>query len=171
MTRTVDICRQVHLQNSHNQSERASAQILIQILCRTLKLCILTIIFENNSITRQNIGRTKSPLDRKVLLSFEAILEVNFGQLNHSFEIYMLLNACRQMPTRRAKRIYILIYTKISKNLSAKYYQKTKNTNRILKLMKNIKLFLKNLSKIFSQLNKSFLSSLLIKLPLEKLDD
>ena len=75
LTRAVDICRQVHLKNSHNQTEHASTQILIQILCRTLKLCILTIIFENNSITRQNIGRIHSPLDSKVLLSLEAILE------------------------------------------------------------------------------------------------
>ena len=113
LTRTADICQQVHLKNSHNQTEHTSAQILIQILCRTFKLCILTIIFENNSITRQNIGRTNSPLDRKALLSFEAILEANFSQLNHSFEIYMLLNTCQQMPTRRAKRIYLDLYKNI----------------------------------------------------------
>ena len=75
LTRTADICQQVHLKNSHNQTEHTSAQILIQILCRTFKLCILTITFENNSITRQNISRINSPLDSKVLLSFEAILE------------------------------------------------------------------------------------------------
>ena len=75
LTRAVDICRQVHLKGSQTQTEHASAQILIHILCRTFKRCILTIIFENNSITRQNIGRINSPLDSKVLLSFEAILE------------------------------------------------------------------------------------------------
>ena len=66
LTRAVDVCRKVHLKNSHNQTEHASAQILIQILSRTFKLCILTIIFENNSVTRQNIGRINSPLDSKV---------------------------------------------------------------------------------------------------------
>ena len=71
----VDICRQVHQKNSHNQTELASAQISIQILCRTLILCISTIIFEKNSISRQNIGTINSPLDSKVLFSFEAILE------------------------------------------------------------------------------------------------
>ena len=94
LTCAVVVCRQVHLKNSYNQTEHASAQILIQILCRTFKLCILTIIFENNSITRQNIGRINSPLDSKVLFSFESILEANFSQLRHSFEIYMLLRAC-----------------------------------------------------------------------------
>ena len=75
LTHAVDICRQLHQKNSHNQTEHASAQILVQVLCRTFKLCILTIIFENNSITHQNIGRINSPLDSRVLLSFEAILE------------------------------------------------------------------------------------------------
>ena len=75
LTRAVDIRRQVHLKSSHNQTEHASAQILIQILCKTFKPCILTIIFENNSITRENIGRINSPLDSRVLLSFEATLE------------------------------------------------------------------------------------------------
>ena len=75
LTRAVDICRQVHLKDSYNQTDHTSAQILIQILCRTLKLCILTIIFESNSITRQNIGGINSPLDSNVLLSFEATLE------------------------------------------------------------------------------------------------
>ena len=74
LTRAVDIRRQVHLKSSPNQTEHASAQILIQILCRTFKLCILIIIFENNGITRQNIGRINSPLNSKVLLSFEATL-------------------------------------------------------------------------------------------------
>ena len=75
LTRAVGICSQVHLKNSHNHRERASEQILTQILCRTFKLCILTIIFKNNSIARQNIGRINSPLDSKVRLSREAILE------------------------------------------------------------------------------------------------
>ena len=75
LTRAVDICRQVHLKNSHNQTEHASAQMLIQILCRTFKLCFLTVIFEKNSIVRQNIGTINSPLDSKVLLYFVPILE------------------------------------------------------------------------------------------------
>ena len=52
LMRAVGICREVHLKNSHNQTEHVSAQILIQILCRTFKLCILIIIFENNSIAK-----------------------------------------------------------------------------------------------------------------------
>ena len=88
LTCAVDLCRQVHLKNCHNQTEHASAQILIQILCRTLKLCILTIIFENNSITRQNIGRINSPLDSKMLLFQDHLGKNIFHSLKFDHRIF-----------------------------------------------------------------------------------
>ena len=78
LTRDVEIFRQVHLKNSHSQTEHASVQILIQILSRTFKLCILTMIFEKSSTTRQNIGKINSPLD--VVLQSAALFRGHLGK-------------------------------------------------------------------------------------------
>ena len=99
LTHGVNICQQVHLKNSHSQTEHTFAQILIQIHSRTSKLCILTIIFEKNSITRQNIGRINSPLRKccslsrpswKEFIPFSKVRSSNFFRINPSTIIQKL---------------------------------------------------------------------------------